>query len=103
MSTDTGGPAFPESYVGADRPYEGIGDGMTLRDYFAAHSVQPGCGEIASMAGFVFRSGAVWSDSQTRIGSFDDWFNAMPLSERLELFARVKFAMADAMLKAREP
>ena len=31
-----GGPAFPESYVGNDAPYEGIGDGMTLLDYYAA-------------------------------------------------------------------
>jgi len=35
-----GGPAFPESYVGADRPHEGIGDGMTLRDYMAAKAMQ---------------------------------------------------------------
>lgn len=34
----TGGCAFPESYVGADAPHEGIGNGMTLHDYFAAHA-----------------------------------------------------------------
>lgn len=40
MSTqDNGGSAFPESYVGADRPHEGIGDGMTLRDYMAAKAM----------------------------------------------------------------
>lgn len=33
-----GGSAFPESYKGADRPHEGIGGGMTLWDYFAAHA-----------------------------------------------------------------
>jgi hypothetical protein len=98
MSTkDTGGPAFPAMHFDlADNEH-----GMTLRDYFAIHSVQPGCGELASMAGYTYSSGAVWSGPDTRIARFDDWFGAMPLPERLELFARVKYAMADAMLKAR--
>jgi hypothetical protein len=78
-----------------------VDSGMTLRDYFAVHSVQPGQGEIAAMAGVVYANGAIWSDSQTRIGSFEDWFNSMPIGERLDLFSRVKFAMADAMMKAR--
>ena len=33
-------PAFPESYVGNDIPHEGIGGGMTLRDYFAGQYLQ---------------------------------------------------------------
>ena len=37
---NNGGPAFPESYIGADAPHEGIGNGMTLRDYFAALAMQ---------------------------------------------------------------
>jgi hypothetical protein len=94
---DTGGPAFPPTHDPATHP-----SGMTLRDYFAAHSVQPGCGEIATVAGLRYSAGAVWSDEVTRVGSFDDWFNGLPLSRRLDLFARVKFAMADAMLKARK-
>lgn len=39
MSTNTGGPAFPtsvENYMGMDPP----GEGMTLRDYFAAHAAE---------------------------------------------------------------
>lgn len=32
---DDGGPAFPESYVGGDTPHEGVGGGMSLRDWFA--------------------------------------------------------------------
>ena len=32
---DNGGTAFPESYVGADSPHEGIGNGMTLRQWYA--------------------------------------------------------------------
>lgn len=97
-----GGPAFPFLELdGAGAPYQ-QNPGMTLRDYFATHSVQPGCGEIASVAGLTYRVGGIWSDAETRLGSFDEWFNALPLNERLYLFARVKYAMADAMLRARE-
>jgi hypothetical protein len=112
-SMEDGGPAFPitkrktekyadEAGYGRTREVTGLEGGMTLRDYFAAHSVQPGCGEIATVAGLRYSGGAVWSDEVTRVGSFDDWFNGLPLSKRLDLFSRVKFAMADAMLKARK-
>lgn len=97
-NTNTGGPAFP---IGIDAFAEDK-EGMTLRDYFAVHSVQPGMGELASLAGLAYRNGAIWKDEQTRVASADEWFNTLPLSERLELFSRVKYAMADAMLKARE-
>ena len=40
MTKDNGGSAFPESYEGEDAPYKGIGDGMSLRDYFAAKAMQ---------------------------------------------------------------
>lgn len=99
---DYGGPAFPtdnEAQTGNNTWHYA---GMTLRDYFAIHSVQPGCGEIASMAGLYYSQGAVWSNSETRVDSFDVWFCGLPLIERLDLFARVKYAMADAMLKARQ-
>ncbi len=32
---DDGGPAFPESYLGADIPHQGVGGGMSLRDWYA--------------------------------------------------------------------
>lgn len=92
-----GGPAFPVQDASTWQAH-----GMTLRDYFAVHSVQPGMGELASLAGLVYRNGAVWKDEQTRVAGADEWFNTLPLSERLELFSRVKYAMADALLKARE-
>lgn len=108
MSTqDNGGPAFPVE-VDCTQPdgrqtgntlYQAYG--MTLRDYLATHSVQPGMGEIASMAGLTYSNGGVWSDPITRIAGFDEWFNRLPLDERLSLYARVKYAMADAMLKER--
>ena len=34
-----GGAAFPESYVGADSPHEGIGAGMSVRQYYFAKLV----------------------------------------------------------------
>ena len=30
--------AFPTSYIGDDAPHEGIGGGLTKREYFAIHS-----------------------------------------------------------------
>lgn len=106
---DNGGPAFPfgvqvvkhDTYGGDKYTVEDNEPGMTLRDYFAAHGVQPGCGEIATMAGLTYANGGVWSDPNTRLGHFDEWFCSLPLTERLDLFARVKYAIADAMLKAR--
>ena len=34
-----GGAAFPESYVGDESPHEGIGAGMTMRQYYFARLV----------------------------------------------------------------
>lgn len=34
-ASDDGGDVFPQSYVGSDRPHEGIGGGMTLRQHYA--------------------------------------------------------------------
>lgn len=89
--------AFPISTATANHA-----TGMTLRDYFAIHSVQPGIGELASMAGLFYRNGSIWKDEQVRVSGGEEWFNALPLSERLELFSRVKYAMADSMLKSRQ-
>lgn len=38
MSTSNGGPAFPVGF-GPDGSPDGVSDGMTLRDYFAAHAM----------------------------------------------------------------
>lgn len=99
---DNGGPAFPTENERQTGHSTWHYEGMTLRDYFAIHSVQPGTGELASLAGLIYRNGAVWKDEQTRVAGAEEWFNALPLSERLALFSRVKYAMADAMLKARQ-
>lgn len=40
MSADNGGPAFPHEYKFGDGT-AARADGMTLRDYFAAHAPEP--------------------------------------------------------------
>ena len=83
MTRQTGGSAFPTTqYVNGLSP-TGHAEGMTLRDYFAAKAMQ---------------------------GIFDsaiDWFPAGQKAdeESLKVFkdiAQDSYAMADAMLKARE-
>ncbi len=102
-----GGPAYPRAVSinnesdRMNRRAINTDGGMSLRDYLAAHSVQPGAGEIAAVAGLTYRLGGVWSDPSTRIAGFEEWFNGLPLDERLRLFACVKYAMADAMVAER--
>lgn len=70
MSNNTGGPAFPES---GPRGQASGGEGMTLRDYFAAKAMQSAF--VESSFGFTL--------------------------EDYRQLAQVSYAMADAMLKAR--
>src|SRR5690554_1572825 len=71
MSNNTGGPAFPES--GA-RGMAAGGEGMSLRDYFAAKAVS-----------------AVWNR-----------LSDMPLDYAADFTAEAAYKIADAMLKERE-
>jgi hypothetical protein len=76
-NTNTGGPAFPTT-----KPLEHWGDpnqGMTLRDYFAAKAMQ----------GFIERA-----PTGTQFGVSHTVTN--------ETFGVAAYAMADAMLKARQ-
>lgn len=76
MSKPDGGAAFPESYVGADMPHEGIGNGMTLRDYFAAAALQ---------------------------GMASQWYlSAKGIEIDCDDVSGDAYRLADAMLKARE-
>jgi hypothetical protein len=77
--------------------------GMSLRDYFAIHADQPGAAEIATAAGLTFSSGAVWSDGDSRIASFEDWWRGLSQDRRFELSATVRYQQADAMLAVRSP
>jgi hypothetical protein len=73
-----------------------------LRDYFAIHCDQPGEAEIVTAAGLTFSNGEVWADERTSLGSFAKWYRDAPQDERFRLYAEVRYALADAMLKARE-
>ncbi|CAD0211223.1 hypothetical protein AGRHK599_LOCUS1249 [Rhizobium rhizogenes] len=50
------------------------------------------------MAGLTYSAGQVWSDEQTSLGGFEIWWRSIPNSERFMLSARVRYAMADALL-----
>ena len=70
---NTGGPAFPQSeWDSTGRGVTPVKGGMSLRDYFAAKAMQ-------GMAPYTWRGAATYEEP-----------------------ARKAYAMADAMLKARE-
>lgn len=70
-----GGPAFPTMDANYEQKY--AGEGMTLRDYFAAKALQ------GYLAGFQTQGFSIQSDMQDQI-------------------ARGMYSMADAMLDARK-
>jgi hypothetical protein len=76
---------------------------MTLRDYFAIHCDQPGTAEIAAAAGLSMKSPAgvfvILPDGIEM--NWADWWNGLSAAERFSLYARVRFAIADAMLAER--
>ena len=77
-TTNNGGPAFPASYYTDDGEWAKR-DGMTLRDYFAAKAMPACYAEYCTHA---------------NIQGFDEGWN---MGVALDAYA-----MADAMLKARE-
>ena len=97
---EDGGPAFP--HEGGDFSGLYAEPGMSLRDYFAVHADQPGVAEIVSMAGLSYSANQVWVDANTSIGTFDSWWRGITNDERFNLSARVRYALADAMLAARK-
>mgnify|MGYP000936458441 CR=1 FL=1 len=96
-----GGPAFPSAPN--TQPGRYLRDGMSLRDYFAAKADQPGVAEVVTAAGLTCPDGiSVWADSNTRIGTFTQWWGGLTNEDRFALSAKVRFQQADAMLRARE-
>ena len=96
----TGGPAFPAVRI-VGREYQG----MTLRDYFAIHCDQPGQDEIARMAGVrcAYVNGDGAEDEQgEKLPKWVEWYGGLSTDERFGLYARVRYALADAMLRERE-
>lgn len=99
---DTGGPAFPWGEHGT------VLGGMTIRDYFAIHCDQPGEQEIATAAGFELKDGQILfpvhpNDGPGRAskGMFRDWYRELTQQERMSLYAKVRYQLADAMLAER--
>ncbi len=80
MTTNTGGPAFPGLHPSKECHFQD--SGMTLRDYFAAKAMQ---GIYACPDHVTEPDGSGGPDPLTDID-----------------IARLAYAMADAMLKARE-
>lgn len=88
---------FPQS-AHPDGPF----GGMTLLDYFAVHSDQPGVSEVVAMAGHKTDGVRVYIGGSETGPTFNEWWNHLPLDERFKLTADVRFAMARAMLNARK-
>lgn len=100
-----GGPAFPQSDLSQYDigPSEYGNSGMSLRDYFAIHCDQPGQAEIIRAAGLEAKSSAgyfVVMNNGTEI-PFEQWWQTISQQDRFNLYAMVRYQMADAMLKAR--
>ena len=74
---------------------------MTLRDWFASQADQPGVSEIVAMAGGETDGFYVMFSAGGTKYKFNDWWNDLPLVDRFELSARVRYALADAMLAVR--
>lgn len=92
-----GGAAYPAgNFEGVEPSW-----GMSLRDYFAIHCGQPGATEIVSAAGLTYSVNLVWTDEKASIGTFNDWYGGLDPSERYALCARVRYALADAMIAER--
>lgn len=94
MSTiNNGGPAFPVSTGNPDEPHQNGHStaqfpGMTLRDYFAAHSDIP-----LEMA---------YEHALARLGEEGTYLGDVPVKEVLKSRAILKMAEADAMIEARD-
>lgn len=83
---------------------------MSLRDYFAIHCDQPGRAEIVTAAGLELSdNGQVLpplegeeKGARASYGFFDKWYQTLSQQERMQLYAKVRYQLADAMLAERE-
>lgn len=102
-----GGPAFPgampefidhpaHGVVPAASVGLGVEPGMTLRDYFAIHCDQPGAQELLAEADVPIPDGHTWH------ATFADWWASLHNEERFKWYARVRYRLADAMIRERE-
>jgi hypothetical protein len=83
--------------------FQPIAEPISLRDYAAIHSTQPGCLEICKCAGVGFDGIRVYQTVDDHAGvRFDEWFRTLTIERICELAAMVRYAQADAMLKVRQ-
>lgn len=106
-----GGQAFPTEFYETEHgdrvePFAGS-PGMTLRDYFAVHCDQPGEAEIIVAAGLTSLSSAGYfvtgfPDDPDKKITFTDWWREVSQEGRFRLYAKVRYAIADAMIAERD-
>jgi hypothetical protein len=108
FGTDTGGFAYPMiEWKSPDGMYAtNLSHGMTLRDYFAVHCDQPGEAEIIAAAGLTSLSSAGYfvtgfPDDPDKKITFTDWWREVSQEGRFRLYAKVRYAIADAMIAER--
>lgn len=96
---DDGNAAFPLHIPSTDA---GSWDhGMSLRDYFAIHCDQPGEAEICTAAGLTWTVSGMIDRGDEKAQTFGQWWATQTQEQRFYLYAKARYAMADAMLKAR--
>lgn len=75
--------------------------GMDLRDYFAIHNTQPGVIEICKAAGVDADINHMIDMPMVGRVSFNTWWISLTLERQCELSAKVRYALADAMIAER--
>jgi hypothetical protein len=101
-----GGPAYPTRDFWDEAESRKHEHGMTLRDYFAVHCDQPGEAEIIAAAGLTSLSSAGYfvtgfPDDPDKKITFTDWWREVSQEGRFRLYAKVRYAIADAMIAER--
>jgi hypothetical protein len=82
----------------AATPNDTLQLGLTKREYFAVHLDQPGMAEIVTAAGLTWSNNEVWEGEHISLGYFDKWWSTLPQARRFALYAKVRVALADALL-----
>lgn len=106
-----GGPAFPimadcsqNTATGETTVHQVTQLGMTLRDYFAIHGSEPRLEQVCMVAGIRADGDRriVYPTPESRGMRFEDWWASLEMEQQLDLLSAVRYAAADAMLRARQ-
>ena len=77
-----------------------LSTGLSIREYMAVHSTQPGVSEICAVAGVKCDGHTVYLEM--RKYSFNEWWETLPLTERLDLASKVRVMQADSLIRELE-